>query len=155
VTHEVAVIHGDVATTTPSGDPEDGTQHRQQPGLSKPSGGFGRNSREGDDMKIGVSEQRLVLGEGSTARRNPWLRLSLGIVGSVGAISCVFPANVYGRVSDLSPTISVRVYNYNYVKASPPMLARVEREAGRILGEARLADGLARLPDGAFRRCAC
>jgi hypothetical protein len=87
VTHEVAVIHGDVATT-PSGDPEDGNAaYRQRPGPSKPCGGFGRNSREEDDMKIGVSEQRLVLGEGSTARRNPWLRLSLGIVGSIGAIS--------------------------------------------------------------------
>jgi hypothetical protein len=98
VTHEVAVIHGDVATTTPSGDLEDGnaasaaaraeqTLRRLRPQLAR-----------GGRHEIGVSEQRPVLGEGSTDRRNPRLRLSHGIVGSIGAISCVFPANVYGRV---------------------------------------------------------
>jgi|KBSSwiStaDraftv2_1062776.scaffolds.fasta_scaffold610964_1 hypothetical protein len=87
-------------------------------------------------MKIG-REQRRAFGEGLTARRMPWLRLSLSmIVGWLGTVGCVFTENAFAQAADLSPTIRVRVYNY--VKASPPMLARVEREAGRILGEAGL-----------------
>jgi len=87
-------------------------------------------------MKIG-REQRREFGEGLTARRMPWLRLSLSmIVGWLGTVGCVFTENAFAQAADLSPTIRVRVYNY--VKASPPMLARVEREAGRILGEAGL-----------------
>jgi hypothetical protein len=87
-------------------------------------------------MKIG-GEQRRAFGEGLTARRMPWLRLSLGmIVGWLGTVGCVFTENVLAQTTDLNPTIKVRVYNY--VKASPPMLAKVEREAGRILGEAGL-----------------
>jgi len=58
------------------------------------------------------------------------------IVGWLGTVGCVFTENAFAQAADLSPTIRVRVYNY--VKASPPMLARVEREAGRILGEAGL-----------------
>jgi len=87
-------------------------------------------------MKIG-REQRRAFGEGLTARRMPWLWLSLSmIVGWLGTVGCVFTENAFAQAADLSPTIRVRVYNY--VKASPPMLARVEREAGRILGEAGL-----------------
>jgi hypothetical protein len=72
-------------------------------------------------MKIGVSEQRLVLGEGSTARRMPWLRLRLAVlVGLISAVGCVLSENAFAKAADLSPTISVRVYNY--VKASPRCL---------------------------------
>ncbi len=51
-------------------------------------------------------------------------------------MSFASPERVFARVEDPSPTIRVRVNNY--AQASPSIIAKAEREAGRILGEAGL-----------------
>ena len=46
------------------------------------------------------------------------------------------PERVFARVEDPSPTIRARVNNY--AQASPSIIAKAERVAGRILGDAGL-----------------
>ncbi len=88
-------------------------------------------------MKIGIRERHPALKEAYRRRRIPWLRLGLGIVvGLAGVISLASSETVFARVADPSPTIRVRVNNY--AQASPAIIARAEREAGRVLGEAGL-----------------
>jgi hypothetical protein len=88
-------------------------------------------------MKIRIREQHSALGEAFRGQRLRWLRLSLKLaVGLVGVMSFAFPETVFARVANPSPAIRVQVYNYT--QASPAILARAEREASRILGEAGL-----------------
>jgi hypothetical protein len=87
-------------------------------------------------MKIGI-ELHSALGEAFLGRRLPWLGLNLGIVvGLVGVVGFAFQETVFARVTDPSPTITVRVDNYS--QASPAILGGGEREADRILGKAGL-----------------
>ena len=57
----------------------------------------------------------------------------LGLVGILGVTSSVL---VFAGENEPMPTLMVQVYNYS--QASPAVLTRAEREAGRILGEAGL-----------------
>jgi hypothetical protein len=67
----------------------------------------------------------------------PWLSLRLGVaVGLVAVMSFAKADVIFARTADLRPTIRVRVNNY--AQASPSIMARAEREARRILGEAGL-----------------
>jgi hypothetical protein len=68
-------------------------------------------------------------------RRRRWVRLSLGIVvGLVAITGFTFPATALAGDADASPTVTVLVYNHT--QASTDILAGAEGEAGRILGEA-------------------
>lgn len=88
-------------------------------------------------MKIGTREQHRAFGQAFRRQRISWLRLRLAIVVSlVGVINLVSSDAVFAKVADPSPMIRVRVNNYT--QASALIVARSEREAGRILGEAGL-----------------
>jgi len=88
-------------------------------------------------MKIGIREQDRAFGRAFRRQRIPWLRLGLGIVvGLVGVINLVSSDAVFAKVTD--PRTMLRVRVNNYTQASPLIVARAEREAGRILGEAGL-----------------
>ena len=54
----------------------------------------------------------------------------------LGAINLASTHTVFANVADPSPMLRVRVNNYT--QASPSIVAKAEREAGRILGEAGL-----------------
>jgi hypothetical protein len=88
-------------------------------------------------MKIGIREQDGAFGRAFRRQRIPWLRLGFGIVGGlVGVINLVSSDAVFAKVTD--PRTMLRVRVNNYTQASPLIVARAEREAGRILGEAGL-----------------
>src|SRR4029077_6416943 len=64
--------------------------------------------------------------------RRPPLQLSRKVaVGLLSLIGSFLPKPVF---AEASTAIMVKIYNYS--QASPAMLKRAEREAGRILGEA-------------------
>jgi hypothetical protein len=88
-------------------------------------------------MKIRISQRRPAFSEAFSVRGIPsrWLRLGV-VVSLVAVMSFADAERVFAGVEDPSPTIRVRVNNY--AKASPAIIARAEREAGRILGEAGL-----------------
>ena len=86
---------------------------------------------------IRTAGQHSALGEFVCYLQFPWFRLSIrALVILVGVINFAFPEAIFASAADSSPTIRVRVNNYT--QASPAMLARAEREAGRILGKAGL-----------------
>lgn len=88
-------------------------------------------------MKIGSRERDRAFGQAFRRQRIPWLLLGLGMVVSlVGAINLVSSDAVFASVAEPSPMLRVRVNNYT--QASPSIVAKAEREAGRILGEAGL-----------------
>jgi hypothetical protein len=88
-------------------------------------------------MKIGIREQDRAFGRAFRRQRIPWLRLGLRIVvGLVGVINLVSSDAVFAKVTD--PRTMLRVRVNNYTQASPLIVARAEREAGRILGETGL-----------------
>jgi hypothetical protein len=57
-------------------------------------------------------------------------------VGLTGITGLAFPEIAFASESDPSVTITVQVYNYS--QASPAILSKAEREAGRILSKAGL-----------------
>src|SRR5205814_5655640 len=102
-----------------------------------PTSSSPRNPREEDDMKIGIGERDRALGQVFRRQRILWLRLGFRIVVSlVGVINVVSSDAVFANVAEPSPMLRVRVNNYT--QASPLIVAKAEREAGRILGEAGL-----------------
>jgi hypothetical protein len=56
------------------------------------------------------------------------------IVGLIGIMRFAFPETAFAAENDPRPTIKIQIYNYS--QASPAIMARAEREAGRILGKA-------------------
>jgi len=88
-------------------------------------------------MKTGITERDRAFWQVLRRRWIPRLRLGFRIVVSlVGAINAVSSDAVFANVADPSPMLRVRVNNYT--QASPLIVAKAEREAGRILGEAGL-----------------
>ena len=88
-------------------------------------------------MGIGTKEQYRAFGQAFRRQGILWLRLRLGIaVSLLGAINLASSDAVFASVADPSPMLRVRVNNYT--QASPMIVAKAEREAGRILGEAGL-----------------
>lgn len=88
-------------------------------------------------MKRSIRKHHSTLGENFTCWQLPSLRSSLWVlVGLVGTLVPVLPTSALGRTEYRSPTIRVQVDNYT--QASQDILARAEREASRILGEAGL-----------------
>jgi hypothetical protein len=86
---------------------------------------------------IRTKGQHSALGEFFCYQQFPWLRLSIRtLAGLFGVMSFAIPETIFAGGADSSPTIRVRVNNYT--KALPATLARAEREAGRILGNAGL-----------------
>jgi hypothetical protein len=68
-------------------------------------------------------------------KRRPSLRLILGVVEGLVAIFCFpFPATGFAGNADLSPTVTVLVYNN--AQAPVATLTQAELEAARILGDA-------------------
>ena len=61
---------------------------------------------------------------------------SIVVVALVGITGFALPATAFAGEDGSSPTITVLVHNYS--QASAAILARAEREAGRIMGEAGL-----------------
>jgi hypothetical protein len=95
------------------------------------------NPREEDNMKIGTKEQHCAFGQAFRRQGILWFRLRLGIaVSLLGAINLASSDAAFANVADPSPTLRVRVNNYT--QASSSIVAKAEREAGRILGEAGL-----------------
>jgi hypothetical protein len=60
----------------------------------------------------------------------------VAVVGLIGIVGLAFTETALAGDNDPSPTMTVQIYNYS--RASPAILARAEREAGRILREAGL-----------------
>src|SRR5436189_2374615 len=88
-------------------------------------------------MKIGTKEQHRAFGQAFRHQGILWLRIRLGIaVSLLGASNLASLDAVFAKVAEPSPMLRVRVNNYT--QASPLIVARAEREAGRILGEAGL-----------------
>src|SRR5436189_1501749 len=88
-------------------------------------------------MKIGTKEQHRAFGQAFRHQGILWLRIRLGIaVSLLGASNLASLDAVFAKVAEPSPMIRVRVNNYT--QASPLIVARAEREAGRILGDAGL-----------------
>jgi hypothetical protein len=88
-------------------------------------------------MKIGITERARAFGQAIGRRWIPWLSLRLGIVAAlVGVFNLASSEVVFAKLAGPSAMIRVRVNNYT--QASPLIVARAEREAGRILGEAGL-----------------
>ena len=88
-------------------------------------------------MKIGIRERDQAFEQAFRRQRVLWLRLRLGIaVSLLGAIHLASSDAVFANAADPSPMLRVRVNNYT--QASPSIVAKAEREAGRILGEAGL-----------------
>jgi hypothetical protein len=88
-------------------------------------------------MKLRVRKLRSAFGEAFRVQRIPSLALRPSVVvGLVGVMSFASPERVFARVEDPSPTIRARVNNY--AQASPSTIAKAERVAGRILGDAGL-----------------
>ena len=56
------------------------------------------------------------------------------IVGLIGIMRFAFLETAFAAENDPRPTIKIQIYNYS--QASPAIMARAEREAGRILGKA-------------------
>jgi hypothetical protein len=62
--------------------------------------------------------------------------MTFAAAGLAAILGFTLSGTTFAAESDRSPTITVQVYNYS--QASPALLSRAEREAGRILGEAGL-----------------
>jgi len=62
--------------------------------------------------------------------------VSFVVLALVEITGFALPKTAFAGENDYSPTITVLVHNYS--QASPAILARAEREAGRIMGEAGL-----------------
>ncbi len=60
----------------------------------------------------------------------------VAVVGVFGILGLAFPVTATADENNSSPTITVRIYNYS--QAPSVVLARAEREAGRILSKAGL-----------------
>jgi hypothetical protein len=90
-------------------------------------------------MEIGTKEQHRAFGQGFRHRGILWLWIRLAIaVSLLGAINLASSDAdaVFANVAEQSPMLRVRVNNYT--QASRLIIAKAEREAGRILGEAGL-----------------
>jgi hypothetical protein len=88
-------------------------------------------------MKIGIRERDQAFGQAFGRQRVLWLRLRLRIaVSLLGAINLASSDAGFANVAEPSAMLRVRVNNYT--QASPSIVAKAEREAGRILGEAGL-----------------
>ena len=87
-------------------------------------------------MKIGIREREQAFWQ-AFSQSVFWLRLRLGMAARLlGVINLASPHAVFANLADPSPMLRVRVNKYT--QASPSIVAKAEREAGRILGEAGL-----------------
>ena len=85
-----------------------------------------------------VQYQNSRLSERLWHKRRRWVRLSLGVVVGLVAISGFALPDHWRSLAKEDPSPIVTVLVYNYTQASIDILAGAEREAGRILGEAGL-----------------
>ena len=86
-------------------------------------------------MKTLIRHLHLVAGE--SLRRGRLLSgMILAAAGLGGILGFIFPRAAMAGGGDPFPTVMIRVYNYS--QASPRVLTRAEREAGRILDAAGL-----------------
>ena len=87
-------------------------------------------------MRIRVTKRESALSK-ALSRRLDGLGLGLTrVVAVVGIVGFLFSEAACASPAALDLTITVRVYNYT--QAPPTILARAEREAGRIFGDAGL-----------------
>jgi hypothetical protein len=87
-------------------------------------------------MRIRVTKRESALSK-ALSQRLDGLGLGLTrVVAMVGMVGFLFSEAACASPAALDLTITVRVYNYT--QAPPTILARAEREAGRIFGEAGL-----------------
>jgi hypothetical protein len=88
-------------------------------------------------MRIRLTEHDSALGK--SLRCNRVNRRGLGVLGAAALMALAalpFPQKACAAPAASDLAITVRVYDYT--QASPPILDRAEREAGRIFGEAGL-----------------
>ena len=84
-----------------------------------------------------ISSTPLHLSGGKAQRRRrPLFGMTLAAACFGAILGFTLPGTSFAAESDRSPTITIQVYNYS--QASPALLSRAEREAGRILGQAGL-----------------
>ena len=69
-------------------------------------------------------------------RRRRFFGMTFAAAGLGAILGFTLPGATFAAEGDPFPTITIQVYNYS--QASPALLTRAEREAGRILGEAGL-----------------
>jgi len=88
-------------------------------------------------VKTNSSEQDSARAAAFSRRHLHCVRRDLAIVvGLIGAMGFGSPESAYATTATLSPTVTIRVYNYT--QASPVLLAGAEREAGLIFAKAGL-----------------
>lgn len=88
-------------------------------------------------MRMSFTEHHAVLGKAARCKGLNWLGLGLvGVSALVAPVGSLFPLTACAAPTAPDRAITVRVYDYT--QASPSVLARAEREAGRIFGEAGL-----------------